>query len=526
MKITDYMSPSSEAIEVSPETIKQQIERLEIQIDEIDELLAVDPNNHELISLRDELDEKINSIEKALGGAGIDLNLQSEGYVHVTAPDTIRETLETRARQSPLIANEKAVYLSACSDLKAGLYDKTNRVTYDLDPGNPNALDAIIADMQGRTSDFLRKTRLPAESIDNPREAIHGKHNNSQLNIQTVNEKLLVIEQKLDEKLTGLEKKLDNMSGLEKKLDRVLGLLGSFPSNKEPDPRTPYGAAASFLPGPTQSAVQKPAAEHASFQPDQSRCSTRFSADKHWGSTKHTLATSVEPAENVDQGEPAKITTRQPVLMNAYEYDNALIAELRAAHPQQPMSFRESEEYHQKMNRLQALNGSSSNFSLLLANLKNDGPIYPAPTIAPNSQTRKPDSTSKTALESAAIGVPEKNRFVADVKFPIHAKEQKIVNILNRMETLNFHELPDHVVCDKERNAISSVVDAVTGIPNPKVPTSTNTQKLVQKNMGEPQNIKDIDLVVQQTRCSRHEAIIALQKEYGCVIGACWRLSI
>lgn len=90
---------------------------------------------------------------------------------------------------------------------------------------------------------------------------------------------------------------------------------------------------------------------------------------------------------------------------------------------------------------------------------------------------------------------------------------------------------------------MSSVVEALTSIPFPKIPICTNTQELLQKDLQMQEKTadnnmrtkkveekdfpeEDIKLVMQQASCSRKDAVKALKEEDGDIVQAIMWLAV
>ncbi|KAE9975296.1 hypothetical protein EG328_003265 [Venturia inaequalis] len=665
-KTTDSMSTSSEAIDITPEMVKKQVRQLETQIDEVDELLAVDPGNQDLMSLRDELEEKIDSFDEALNRPHVDwmnTSMEWEARLHtrkssskrpescvaISTPNTMVQTPELRqARQLPTISRD--VFFTRCPQptptFKTAKHDKTSPGTHNLDTGNPNTLEAMIVDVLGQTVNLLSKSHLPVENINILREATQANHDDSQSSFRAIIEKLSGLEQKLD-KLAGLEE-LNKLPGLDKKLDMILDLLGNATAldprlpvkeksarqiyekeimrlqarreerlrkkihtdkrlpqfldqaqanqglngetnHKQPSYRAKkdwsmgrsfwedcqafddcnfnavtdsgsrinaphqfsfdaksYPAFPKPNPGEALASATSLTSSSTLFYPDSS-------ANKFWESTRNKLVpemreerqprvtsnatqgcnykpASIEAAEDGDKGQHARVKTGQSVPMSAY--DKAVFAELRAAAPPRPMARRNNKKHHQQKNKAQAYPGPLMECFPLLGNLENNMPGSVIPGVDLNSPSRQSNNESNTATDSLAVGVPEKKRYVAGIDYLASSKERKTADMFDRMRNLIIPELSDPVSGEKEYKGNSSVVEAVTGIPGPKVSKCTNTEELLQKDTDNSQKVsnnhdsgvktgeadileKYFDTVMRQTLCSRKAAAKTMKKQNG-----------
>lgn len=220
-----------------------------------------------MIILRNELDEKIDSIEEDLGGCCLDwtdpatvwparlppVDMQEFAKAQVerhgritTPPNTVLQNSELRARQRPMSLEDARLWALRARPTPMTLEDEhlparrmrmtMEDVHFTTHPQSVSSLEmAMVDSLLGKADDLHNKTDLSAENIDAQLQTIHGQHNDSQQNFWTISKKLDGLEQKVD-KLAGLEKKLDNLSGLEKKLDNILNVLGKTATF---DPRVP-----------------------------------------------------------------------------------------------------------------------------------------------------------------------------------------------------------------------------------------------------------------------------------------------
>lgn len=539
--------------------------------------------------MRDELDDNIESFAddaEVLSGPDIDWmdppiewearfdsrkssNMQPESCAAILTPSATVETLDPRTSQIPLSFMDKyhAIHLQSRSSLETAIRNKTSRGKYNLSSRSPDAFDAYIAKLVNDHADLASKTHLQGKKIDTLCEVVRSNRNDSQLGFRAIKMKLSGLEQKLD-KLADLEEKLDNFSRLEKKLDRFLDIFGSSPPNASSFPQFPFDEAFSsffntlqkigasvpstkpFFGYNSTTGGQKPVAEEPRVWPEQSRRSTLFqpntsSTGRFWDSTRHKLVAksrkerelrgilnpaqgsnympaSADAAEELDPGLTGNVKTRKPLPLTSY--DKAVIEELRAVRPLSYMEYRKSKKHHhEQKNQPQAYSGSSPKSSRLIGNINNGKPVNVFPSTFPNCQPLQSNSASNTITDPAAINAAKYKRYVANIQYPTGVREPKITNTLDRM--------------------MSAVDEAAVDIPSSKVPVWTNTQGLPRKAMDKSQQVAHhhknrvdtvntsiteevIELVMEETSCSRQEAVKALEKENGDIVDAIMRLSI